>query len=73
MSIMAIPLLLLVTWSVPNVCVYALSLYDAEAPEGSVTDSESLWPGRFAVAGGVALALALHALAAPSEFIYFQF
>ncbi|MGB0591188.1 MAG: MBOAT family O-acyltransferase [Myxococcota bacterium] len=72
-SILAIPGLLLVTWCAPNACVYALSLYDAEAAEGAVTDSKSPWPGRFALAGGVAFALALHALAAPSEFIYFQF
>ena len=72
-SILAIPVLLFVTWCVPNACVYALRLYDADAPADSVSAPGSPWPSRFALAGGVALALALHALAAPSEFIYFQF
>ena len=73
MSIVAIPALFVVTCCLPNVCVYALALYDSDAPEGSMSPDESPWVGRFALAGGAALALAIHALAAPSEFIYFQF
>ena len=59
-----------------NLCVdgdVTAAIQQKAAAEGAVTDSKSPWPGRFALAGGVAFALALHALAAPSEFIYFQF
>ena len=72
-SIAFIPLLFLVTWCVPNACVYALSLYDAEQGEAAEEGAVPNRVGAFALAGGAALALALHALAAPSEFIYFQF
>ena len=77
-SIVAIPVFLGVTWWLPNACVYALELYDSEvtpddAFEGPNARGTTVWIQRFMFAGGAALALSIQALAAPSEFIYFQF
>ncbi len=72
-SVLVIPCFLLVTWLAPNVCSYALRLYDTSESDPEVAEDAQRGHWLFATAGGVALAVAVHSLSNPSEFIYFQF